>query len=200
MVNFNLSEEEKNRIRNLHESHKKLHGTMVAEQTATTPPAGAKPTTTPPANTQSKYKLPEITDDAKYKVFIDVNGSPDMDPTGLYNMAKAWFKKNISEPRRAGTLNQNQYVEGVSAFNKWAGEIDNIAKYLLNLAAIQGINAQAFKTLGDDVITGHLNLNKVPKPNPNVDWSENMATGVGGMQALKNGMSILITNQLNKIK
>lgn len=203
MVNFNLSEEEKNRIRSLHESHKKLHGTMVAEQATTTPPSGAKPSTgtpqtTPPANAQSKYKLPEITDDNKFKTFISINGTEDMRPTGLLAVADQWFKTNYTAKK--GTISQQEYVKGMQAWSTWSGQLEAVAKALLSMAAFQGINAEAFKTVGDDVIIRFLDTNKIPKPIPNMDWSENMQSGVGGMQVLKNGMSKLITNQLNKIK
>ncbi len=182
MVNFNLSEEEKKRILNLHESFK---NSLIEQSTGTTTP--------------SKYKLPEITDDNKYKMFLDINGSPDMDPTGLYNAAKSWFKKNIMEPKKAGTLTQDKYVEGVKGYTTWTKTVDTMCKYLLQMSATQGITAESFKSVADNAITNHLEINKVPKPY-NGTWGEIINMYVGGMQQLKNGMSILITNQLNKIK
>ena len=201
MVNFNLSEEEKNRIRTLHESRKNLHGTVVMEQGTTQAPPGVKPSTGTPQPTQpatSKYKLPEITDDNKYKTFITIAGTDDIRPSGLLSVADQWFKTNYSAKK--GTISQQEYVKGMQAWSAWSGQIEAVAKALLSMAALQGINAEAFKSVDDDVIVRFLDINKIPKPIPNQDWVENMDNGVGGMQALKNGMSKLITMRLNVIK
>jgi len=94
MVNFNLSKEEKNRILSLHETHKRIHGTIMSEQVA---PTGQQPTTAKP--TQSKYKLPEITDDTKFKTFVNIVGSEDIRPSGLLNLAYKWYKDNVQAKR-----------------------------------------------------------------------------------------------------
>lgn len=201
MVNFNLSEEEKNRIRTLHESRRALHGTVVMEQgTTQAPPPGVKPSTGTPQPTQpatSKYKLPEITDDNKYKTFIAIAGTDDVRPSGLLSMADQWFKTNIAAKK--GTISQQEYVKGVQSWTSWAGQVETIAKALLSMAAIQGVNSQAFKTVGDDIIVKFLEFYKIAKPYQGT-WDDIIGNYVGGMQQLKNGMSNLITTRLNLIK
>jgi len=194
MVNFNLSKEEKNRILSLHESHKRIHGTIMSEQVA---PTGQQPTTAKP--TQSKYKLPEITDDTKFTTFVTVNGTEDMRPSGLYNAADNWWKTDVAPKRKAGTLTNQQIIEYTTSYTKWTNFIDVIAKQLLSMSAFQGYNAESFKTLDNSIITRHLDLQKVPKPY-NDTWESIIEQYVGSMQSLKNGMSLLITQQLNRIK
>ena len=202
MVNFNLSEEEKKRILSLHESHKQVHGTVMSEQVATNQqkPVATnqqKPATTQPA--QSKYKLPEITDDTKFTTFVTVNGTEDMRPSGLYNAADNWWKTEVAPKRKAGTLTNQQIIEYTSSYTKWTNLIDTIAKQLLSMSAFQGYNAESFKTLDNSIITRQLDLQKVPKPY-NDTWESIIGQYVGSMQSLKNGMSLLITQQLNRIK
>ena len=201
MVNFNLSEEEKNRIRTLHESRKNLHGTVVMEQgTTQAPPPGVKPSTGTPQPTQpvkSKYKLPEITDDNKYRTFISIAGTDDIRPSGLLSVADQWFKTNIAAKK--GTISQQEYVKGMQSWSSWSGQIEKIAKTLLSMSALQGVNAEAFKSIGDDVITKFLDYYQVEKPFQ-APWNDIIDNYVGGMQQLKNGMSNLITTRLNLIK
>jgi len=191
MVNFNLSKEEKNRILSLHESHKRIHGTIMSEQVA---PTGQQPTTAKP--TQSKYKLPEITDDTKFKTFVNIEGSEDIRPSGLLNLAYKWYKDNVQAKR--ATLPQEKIAQMMGDWSKWATYVENMAKNLLVTSAYGGYNAESFKTLSDDVIIK--SLERLPKPSPEMDWNEIIESYVGNINTLKNGMSLLITQQLNKIK